>query len=42
MILAVLACGHRLLADEDQGAQTSDYCPECGLWLSVEGYEEKA
>lgn len=37
-----LVCGHNLIADTVEGEQfpTSDYCPACGLYVSVTGYDE--
>lgn len=40
MILAMLECGHKLRVEEDDQAETSEYCPGCGQSYAVLGYEE--
>lgn len=36
-----LACGHNLLCDPEEGNEfpSSDWCPGCGLYVSVVGYD---
>lgn len=40
MILAMLECGDRLRVEEDDQAETSEFCPGCGFFVEVLGYEE--